>query len=564
MEKIQKCFNFLPYIVIFSLGALLVSPLLTPGFFPMHDDTQVARVYEMAKALSDGMFPVRWVADLGYGYGYPIFNFYAPLAYYVGAFFQLIGFDALVATKIMIAIPIFTLGLGMYLLGKTFWGRSGGLISSILAMSAPYVALLIFVRGAISEYYALSFVPLVFLGMVGIFLTGKYRYSFLAATSIAGVVLSHNLTALIISPFVLILAFILIFAKEKEKRKDVFLGLLLASVGILLSSFYWLPALAEMNYTNVSSQVGGGADFHDHFVCPVQLWESGWGFGGSTEGCLDGLSFRVGKAHLLLVLLVLPLAILVKKKRVVSAIAFGLFVFTVSIFMTFSQSSLLWYLFGFLAYIQYPWRFLGMVSLSVSFLVGALVLYAAIFKLNKKNAILFRSLLVLSILACIVLAYIKLFQPQYISPKTEDDYINPDKLKFETSKLSDEYMPIGFLKPESKEEVQSGTIKSDKQVFIIEESWKTNEKEFIIDIPEDTNVDLNIAYFPAWNVYVNGSKSIIKDENKKVAIFLPEGRHKVMAVYESTSIQKIANLASIVGVCMLFAGIIITSRTKRI
>ena len=34
--------------------------------FPIHDDTQVARVYEMGKALSDSMFPVRWVEDLGF------------------------------------------------------------------------------------------------------------------------------------------------------------------------------------------------------------------------------------------------------------------------------------------------------------------------------------------------------------------------------------------------------------------------------------------------------------------------------------------------------------------
>ena len=98
MTYFKKLF---PLIIILTLSFFAVKPLLLPGFFPMHDDTQVARVFEMGKVLQNGIFPVRFVPDLGYGYGYPIFNFYAPLAYYIGASFIFLGFDALLATKIM-------------------------------------------------------------------------------------------------------------------------------------------------------------------------------------------------------------------------------------------------------------------------------------------------------------------------------------------------------------------------------------------------------------------------------------------------------------------------------
>jgi uncharacterized membrane protein len=74
--------RFLPLIIIIVLSFFAIKPLFHPGFFPIHDDTQVARVFEMTKSLQAGMFPVRWVSDLGYGLGYPIFNFYAPLSYY--------------------------------------------------------------------------------------------------------------------------------------------------------------------------------------------------------------------------------------------------------------------------------------------------------------------------------------------------------------------------------------------------------------------------------------------------------------------------------------------------
>src|SRR3989338_6324726 len=102
--------------LVLILSFWAIKPLLIPGFFPMHDDTQVARVFEMGKMLGSGVFPVRWVPDLGYGYGYPIFNFYAPLAYYIGGAFILLGFDALLATKLMMILGILLASVFMYLL----------------------------------------------------------------------------------------------------------------------------------------------------------------------------------------------------------------------------------------------------------------------------------------------------------------------------------------------------------------------------------------------------------------------------------------------------------------
>ena len=54
--------------------------LIKPGlYWNMHDDMQLVRQLEMDKCLKDGQIPCRWTPDLGYGYGYPLFNFYPPL-----------------------------------------------------------------------------------------------------------------------------------------------------------------------------------------------------------------------------------------------------------------------------------------------------------------------------------------------------------------------------------------------------------------------------------------------------------------------------------------------------
>ena len=103
VDYFKKNINLVLY---FILSIFAISPLLSPGFFPMHDDTQVARIFEMAKSLSDGMFPVRWVEDLGYGAGYPIFNFYSVLPYYAGGILTVLGISALESTKLVFIIAL--------------------------------------------------------------------------------------------------------------------------------------------------------------------------------------------------------------------------------------------------------------------------------------------------------------------------------------------------------------------------------------------------------------------------------------------------------------------------
>ena len=49
------------------------------------------RLQQLVAALSDGHFPVRWMPDANYGYGYPFFNYYAPLSIYVALLFRFIG-----------------------------------------------------------------------------------------------------------------------------------------------------------------------------------------------------------------------------------------------------------------------------------------------------------------------------------------------------------------------------------------------------------------------------------------------------------------------------------------
>src|SRR3989344_5140924 len=226
-------------VVLLSVGAIF--PLLQNGFFGFHDNTQVVRVFEMGKAMADGMFPVRWSQDLGYGYGYPIFNFYSPLPYYVGGFFFLSGFDVLSATKLMFAVGILFSGISMFFFSKKFFGIKAGLVSAVIYMYFPYHAVNIYVRGAVGEFFAYAFLPLIFLSLYSLFALKKektfllknFGTILLIAFSIFFVAASHNLSfymlLLILLPF-----FIVFFFLVKSKKLFLTISVISIVLGLAL------------------------------------------------------------------------------------------------------------------------------------------------------------------------------------------------------------------------------------------------------------------------------------------------------------------------------------------
>ncbi|MDP2585785.1 MAG: hypothetical protein Q8P29_02815 [Candidatus Levybacteria bacterium] len=434
--------------IVLILSFWAIQPFFISGFFPMHDDTQVARVFEMGKVLKSGIFPVRTVPDLGYGYGYPIFNFYAPLAYYVGSAFMFLGLDALIATKIMMALGVILAGIFMYLLARKFFGELGGIVSGLFYLYAPFHAVDIYVRGDVAEFWAYAFIPLAFLGIYK-------RNILIGAIGFAGLILSHNLTAMMVTPFLLTAGLLLIISSKKETRMHNTLYLILYTfLGLVLSAFYWVPALLEMKNTNVLSQIGGGADFRDHFVCINQLWNSLWGFGGSVAGCVDGLSFKIGKLHILVSIVVFIFMLCfrrIRKSKEGAVIFFSFLGFFISAFLMLEISKPIWEAIPAMVFFQYPWRFLILSSFFSSLLAGSVVSLLKQFSIKPY-------LIVLPLVFLLLFFNLKLFIPQTILSRTAVDYTNENTLKWAVSKISDEYLPSNFKKPKSQKDVYQGQV----------------------------------------------------------------------------------------------------------
>src|SRR5215510_14338620 len=81
-----------PILPLLALLALCAWPIVRAGY-PLIGDggNHLYRLVEFDHLLRNGVWFPRWATDLCYGYGCPLFNFYPPLTYYLGALVHALG-----------------------------------------------------------------------------------------------------------------------------------------------------------------------------------------------------------------------------------------------------------------------------------------------------------------------------------------------------------------------------------------------------------------------------------------------------------------------------------------
>jgi hypothetical protein len=348
--------------------------LLSPGFFPMHDDLQVFRLYQVDKCIHDGQFPCRWVPDAGFGYGYPLMEFYPPMPYYPMELMTLLGMGYFWPVKIMFALAFILSGLGMYYLAKEFFGKGGGFLSAVLYVYAPYHSVDIYVRGAMNEAWGMVWFPFVLLYIYRVITKNQSRKDvILLSTSLALQLTSHNVMTLVFAPSAIVWALFWLWRRwDLRPIKNLLIS---GFLGIGLAAFFFIPVVLEQKYVHVDSMTVGYFNFLAHFADLNQLFISRfWGYGGSTWGPEDGMSFSIGQIQWIAALLASAVALIIIKKNttlsmmILMTVSFG-FVYA---FLSHGKSTPIWQHLELLQFAQFPWRLVALIVFFFSFASGYL------------------------------------------------------------------------------------------------------------------------------------------------------------------------------------------------
>jgi hypothetical protein len=565
LRKIYSHPNFWPILIILVFSLLAGRELFLPGYFNMHDDLQMMRQLEMEKCFLDGQIPCRWVPDMGYGFGFPLFNYYPPLPYLVGEGIRLLGLSFVTTVKVVFVISFLASGITMYLLAKEFFGKFGGVVSSIFYIWAPYHAVDVYVRGAMNEAWGLIWFPAILWTSYRL-IKEKKKTLWVIGLALAwfGLLTSHNLMVLIFTPIFGLWCFLFMWLEKKWKIIPQFVISGVLALG--LAAFFTLPAILEQKYVQVNTLVTGYYEYIAHFASLNQLLFSRfWGYGPSVWETGDGMPFQIGHIHWILSLVVgvVVLAKIFKGNKKISAIPSSLFVvlFFLAIgwfaaFMAHSRSTPIWQAIAPLAFVQFPWRFLTMVTLAFSFIAGSVVLFVP-----KKFAVVIPLVLLLGL----VLFNWDYFRPEKMGPLTDEEKFSAAAWELQQTAGIYDYLPVDAREAPKGPRKKVAEIMTGKGEIKDEKSG-TNWAAFNSKIDSETaTVRVNIFKYPLWQIVVDGKDiSLFVPETEKwgrMYIDLPEGTHEIYVRLYNTLPRTVGNLISLVSWIGLI-GFVIVKRLR--
>lgn len=525
MKKYITAFLFL---VLTCFALYFLSPLFHTGVFNGQDlESHLERTASYSLALRDGQFPVRWAGNLNFGYGTPLFIYIYPLPTYFGAFLHTVGINFQDGLKMMLGVSFILSIVFFYLWAVEIFTPVVALLGALLYGIAPYHFLDLYVRGAVGEMLAFVFLPLVFLAIQKLLSKFSYKWVLIGGLSYAFLILSHNGISFQFSPIIFFYPF---FFKRKIFFKEEIAILYMLLLGLLLSAFFWVPALLDMKYLATLSIFEN--NYASNFPSLIQLIYSHWGFGPMVN-LPGGLSPQLGIVQTIILIASLSLLFMKGQKRM---LVFWLGIFILSIFLSTSYSKFLYEHISTLRNFQFPWRFV----LVASFAIAMLGMY-----LFQR---LHRSIVIISI------AIILIYSLQLI---TVQKYMNyPDSYYFSYTGTSFQHgegttrWTAGDAKSASLAPVE--VIAGNAQITSMHR--KSQVHVYTVTSSGSATILDNTVYFPGWKVYVDNKEVPIQfqDTNHPGFITFPinKGNHSVVAIFSESGLLLLGDIASIFGIAI--------------
>ncbi|HSD83312.1 MAG TPA: 6-pyruvoyl-tetrahydropterin synthase-related protein [Anaerolineae bacterium] len=554
--------NLITILIIAIIAAL---PFLTRPGLPRHTDLElhVFRAAEYGEVWRDGVLYPRWAPDFYYGYGYPIFNYYAPFSYALANVFDLIpGVDPVISVKLVI-LAAYALGAyGMYFLARRHFGTTAGVIAATAFVLSPYFLFIDpLMRGDLAEFLALSLLPWVFYAF-----DRPQHFTIAQPLFLAVFVLSHNLLALIGAALLaLYLLWRGIFVDgPKRWGYDLFsLGLATA-----LTAIFWLPFITEQSAIRLDVAGPGHFDYHNHFISlPMLLSPSPvLDMGATTPQYI----YNLGLVQWLLLIPTTILAVLRSRSAPGRLALFFVLMTLILIFLITPFSTFLWDLVPPAAFVQFPWRFLGPAAFTLAMSVGLLFSERPEARNNngpkRARRLVYRGLRSVFFPGVVLAALFISALPTMYPPLWEADFGDTSPrgmIDFELSGVALGTTSTGdFLpKPIGREpgptqavldSYDTGTIdKFDRSTLPAGATVQVEEHSavldrFLVKSPVEFKGRLLTFQFPGWRVLIDSTEVPVTpmDQSGFMEFQIPSGEHRVEAQLAATRSQLVGGFIS--------------------
>ena len=223
-----------------ALLALVAALVMLPSFLcgPSASHSAIYNFIwtkQFGEAIGQGIVYPRWLPSSFEGLGAPTFYFYPPMAFWVTGALNALGLPTLTAINVAALLVLLVSGVTMHA-----WLSAKGLppvLGAILYMVAPYHLVDFWIRGALAEFTAFIWLPLIALGIDRL---PERRGAYLLAAAYAALILTHLPVAMLTGIFLIAP---LVLYKARDDRAILLPAAIAGIFAIALASFYLVPAL---------------------------------------------------------------------------------------------------------------------------------------------------------------------------------------------------------------------------------------------------------------------------------------------------------------------------------
>ncbi len=579
-------------LAVIGLSLFTLIPLLSNIGLPNGSDVlyHTYRVGEMDRSWTHGVLFPRWAEGLYFGYGSPLFHFYASLTYTItSVLLRLFDFTALDALRAVIVGCMVGGSVGMYALMKARVGRLAGVLSAVTFIYSPYILYTEpYARGTYPELLALCWFPFILWGFDRFLITQRARDFVLASVSLFLLILAHNLMALTLTAWLIawllwggLVTFMEVYRQAERdwlRLRPHGMSLVAVGVGLGLAGYFWIPVLMETDSVNLSNLTAVALLDFRNFFAPMDTLLSPAPI--QDAGAINGLKELtiLGVASWLLAgigaLLALIFAVRGKINKLIPSytLFFGL-TSLIMIFLITPASLFLWEGINALSLLQFPWRLLGPVAIGLAILAGMNAVWLV--RLPKRVGI---GLMAGAVALPIALAMPLFFVPEWRNTQVDtsisayhqaevqglqlgttftneyrprDVFTLADPTDFLLADYADGY-PIDKLSPTSLPEGATSELLANSPEF---NQWR-------IASDEAFTMEVLIHAWSGWSATVDGESVEITPSNEHGLITLPvpAGEHVVTLTIGTTPAMVLGNTVSVMSLGIGLVVVLLLSR----
>lgn len=258
--------------LVLPLAALLaIVPMLRDGPSCGHDfDFHLLSWFEAAHQFAHGNLHPHWATLPAYGAGEPRFVFYPPVSWTLGGVLTgalthlphlspAAGFNAVPILLTWIALS--AAGLALFALARRYTHANAALFAAILYLSNPYLLFTAYERTAFAELLSAALLPLVLAAVLPLADPAEPPSIPRVSLPVAALWLTNAPAAVMGSYSLALIVLLRVVALRRTPRTATTVALRSAVgtlLGLALAAFYLVPAVLEQRWVEISMAVTAG------------------------------------------------------------------------------------------------------------------------------------------------------------------------------------------------------------------------------------------------------------------------------------------------------------------